>query len=635
MEKIQIQFKESDYKVYYEYCERYYQIHDIVRKKSILTFLDLFSKGVLNVAEQDISQVTLLLSQKCEELKKSSYDNRGDGDTTTSLQLESCADILHFSKDLEKMYRLFQKQGLVANYLLIIGTFSKVTDAAKNSPVNVMYNLDNETIESLSLPLVDLIRGRLGTDREWRSVLRELNVIAARYNRVASGPKFDLDTIKLVAPAVVYHFNKDVKTSEIISVVPSYFDECELDEFETLLNRTSQYLQDELDADIDWQKIAGPLKIIAAKVDEQREEWKRERSKLEDHYSLASPADMLASEGTTSSAGSVSSAFPGSPRVNELKGFEINMSPDGTTGVESPLQIYTEVKEDSPKPAIVTHLPIVIGICIIVAFIFGSVILSGAWNPLDMGNSTQNGTYPNGTVIKPAATTAKPAATTAKPAATTAAPAATTAKPAVTTVQASYSSADVGSHLLEIGFGPDNNVIQKPTKDLLGISLMGADKDSDVAVITNFINQFNNYSSTTKISTNIDTTSPSADITLVFLPESSLRQLNVDANTLIVKDIQTGTYYFVRTTTTTFGTSNQQTYVNADLKGNTRARWILRALLYTMGFKGETAKYTDSLFYSGATDAKQASQIDLKAIQLMFGKKVTNGMTKAQIKELY
>jgi hypothetical protein len=633
MEKIQIQFKESDYKVYYEYCERYYQIHDITRKKSILTFLDLFSRGVLPVEEQDISQVIFLLSQKCEDLKKSSYDSRSEAGSATSLQLESCTDILHFSRDLEKMYRLFVKQGLVANYLLIIGTFSTVTENAKNSPVNVMYNIDNETVESLALPLVDLIRLRLGTDREWRSVLRELNVIAARYNRVATGPKFDLDTIKLVAPAVVYHFNKDVKTSEIIAAVPAYFDECELAEFETLLNRTSVYLQEELDADIDWEKIAEPLRGIAAKVAEQREAWSREQSKLADHYTLAPPSETP--------AGSISPAFPSVTSSSVRKVFDIGMSNDGTTFVDSPLAA-TPVAEpepaDNPFAPIKPHLPMIAGFAVIVLFILGSVILSGAWNPL-AGNTTQNATYPNGTPIKvtttakPSATTAKPAATTAKPAATTAKPAATTAKP-TTTAPPVYSSSEISSHLAEIVFGMDSNKLQKPTKNLVAISLVGANKDSDVAVIRTFIDQFNNYSSSTKLSSNIDTSSQSSDIILNFLPENSLRQLAVDDDTIIVKDPQTGTYYFVRTSTTTFGASIKETHINSDLKGNARARWILRAILYNMGFQGETAKYKDSLFYSGSTDAKQPSILDLKAIQLMFGKKVTNGMTKSNVKDL-
>jgi len=627
MEKIQIQFKESDYKVYYEYCERYYQIHDITRKKSILTFLDLYSKGVLPVGEQDISQVILLLNQKCEELKKSFYDSRGSNDNTSSLQLESCADILHFSKDLEKMYRLFVKQGLVANYLLIIGTFSKVTENAKNSPINVMYNLDNDTVEALAVPLVDLIRNRLGTDREWRSVLRELNIIAARYNRVATGPKFDLDTIKLVAPAVVYHFNKDVKTSEILAAVPAYFDECELDEFETLLNKTSVYLQDELDADIDWETIAGPLRGIAAKVEEQREEWNKERSKLADHYTLAPPVD--------SPAGAISPAFPSQPQEKVRKVFDIGMSPEGTTFVNSPLTATPVPEAEPAKSTLVPlkpYIPMIVGFAVIILFILGSVILSGAWNPL-AGNTTQNATYPNGTPVKVTATTAKPAATTAKPAATTAKPAATTASPTVTAAPI-YSSADISSHLAEIAFGMDSNKLQKPTKSLISISFKGANKDTDVAAVRTFIDQFNNYSTSTKLSSNIDTSSQSADITLNFLPENALRQLNVDDGTIIIKDPQTGTYYFVRTSTSTFGTSIQETYINSDLTGNARARWILRAILYNMGFQGETAKYKDSLFYSGTTDVKQPSLIDLKAIQLMFGKKVTNGMTKTNVKDL-
>ncbi len=64
------------------------------------------------------------------------------------------------------------------------------------------------------------------------------------------------------------------------------------------------------------------------------------------------------------------------------------------------------------------------------------------------------------------------------------------------------------------------------------------------------------------------------------------------------------------------------------MKGNERKRWVLRAILYNLGFFGETAKYSDSVFYSGINNASQLSAVDLKALQLMYGKKITNGMNK-------
>ena len=46
MEKIQIQFKESDYKIYHDYCLKYYQAHDTARKHDPMhAFLDLFETG--------------------------------------------------------------------------------------------------------------------------------------------------------------------------------------------------------------------------------------------------------------------------------------------------------------------------------------------------------------------------------------------------------------------------------------------------------------------------------------------------------------------------------------------------------------------------------------------------------------
>ena len=54
MKKIQIQFNESDYKVYHNYCLKYYQVHDTARRQSIHAFLDLYEKNLLIVEEQDI-----------------------------------------------------------------------------------------------------------------------------------------------------------------------------------------------------------------------------------------------------------------------------------------------------------------------------------------------------------------------------------------------------------------------------------------------------------------------------------------------------------------------------------------------------------------------------------------------------
>jgi len=626
MEKIQIQFKESDYKIYYDYCLRYYQIHDAIRIQSLHAFLDLFEKGILPLEEQDIAKARQLLSKKCNDLKKEQNGIREKGDTTMLLQMRVCSDLLLFIEDLEKIYRLIQKQGVPANYLMILGTFSRVIEENRNTHPIGRYHLESEVIESLARPLTEIIQMRLGTDRNWRSVLRELTFIAARFNQVYPEPKFDLDILQLVGPAVVSHFNKDADAREIRSLLPSYYEDSELGEFEALLNQTPDLLKNDQNEEINWDSIFEPLNVIADAVAIQQDNWAEGRTKIPDPYSLVLPVGTASSDNAIYPPGTLSSSHPAEPLSNRLKKFDIAISPEFPHPVESPVTVSTVSDTPRKKPGIQQIAPVFIGVAIIILFIFGTMVVSGDWNLFGAGNTTNSTMVINKniTTVKPTASPA-PKATTVKPAAT-AVPKATTVKPTATPTPKSYSSADIGNHLIEIAFGPDNSKIQKPTKDRVTISFSGTYNEEDLDLVKNLINQFNTYSSTTKISENIDLTGAS-DIWLDFLPGNSLSQIKNEEIISSNKNMQTGSYYFIRT--------DDKTYVNSDLKEGERSRWILRAVLSNLGFYGETAKYPDSLFYTGTTTATQLSDIDLKTVQLMYGKKITNGMTKSTVKSIF
>ena len=127
------------------------------------------------------------------------------------------------------------------------------------------------------------------------------------------------------------------------------------------------------------------------------------------------------------------------------------------------------------------------------------------------------------------------------------------------------------------------------------VSLDGMYSKPDIDLVNTFIGQFNNYSSTTKISENINFNNP-ADIALDFQPETIINHINTT-----VDYRSTGTRYFSLTKEIAFVNSDLKvkTIVNSDLKGDERKRWILRAILYNLGFYGETAEYPDSIFYAG------------------------------------
>jgi cell division septation protein DedD len=512
---------------------------------------------------------------------------------------------------------------------MILATFSKVIEELRNAPATGIYDIKNEVIEALAGPLAEIIRIRLGTDRQWRSVLRELTFIAVRFNQKYPKPKFDLDILQLVGPAVVAHFNKDVDPREVLSAVTSCYEECELEEFESLLDRTPEVLKIDQEADIDWEVIIYPLTVIADAVEEQRDQWSQGMLKLPEHYLPVSTTNSTPSpDAGLYPVGAMTQQPSGPPQVTGFKTFDIAVSPELPTQIETlghshPSEEWNPLS-DVPliKSKLRPFIPIIIGVVVILLFIVGTTIVSGNWNPL--GNTT-NATGASKTVTA-TKTTATPTqtATAAQPTATpttTATTTKTTSTPAPSPQQ--YSSSDIGNHLVEIAFGPNNNVITKPKKDFLEITYSGKYQNDDTALLYNFINQFNNYSATTKISTNVNFNSP-ADIWIDFLPENALKQVQLTATASVSKDFQTGKYYFIY--------NGEKTHVNADLDDNELKRWILRAILYNMGFYGETAKYPDSLFYAGTNKATQMSDIDLRALQLMYGRKITNGMSKSTVK---
>ena len=292
--------------------------------------------------------------------------------------------------------------------------------------------------------------------------------------------------------------------------------------------------------------------------------------------------------------GAVSPSSPGLPQASGYKTFDIAVSPDVSTQVESPLRVVYPVSDIVPlKTRMRPFVPVIIGVLVIILIVIGSLVVSGNWNPLGAGNTT------NSTAAAMKNTTSAKVTATPTPKATSTKPAAT---PTPTPTLQSYSDSDIGNHLVDIAFGPDNTVIQKPKGNVVSVSVSGSYKDSDIALLNNFTEQFNDYSTTTRLSTNVNANS-GATIWLGLLPEDSLNQLlNANSAGIVTsyKNFQTGKYYFIQVRQTQISDKNAaRTYINSDLTGNERNHWILRALLYNLGFSGETTKYTTSIFYSG------------------------------------
>jgi hypothetical protein len=207
--------------------------------------------------------------------------------------------------------------------------------------------------------------------------------------------------------------------------------------------------------------------------------------------------------------------------------------------------------------------------------------------------------------------------------------------PSSTITQTLYSTNDIYKHFVDIAFSPDYPSIHKWDKELVHVALTGNYDNKDIKTINNFLQLFNSYSSTTKLPKEVQQSETLGDIVLIFLPESSLNNINLDNSWKISKNPENGTINFIyKTNRFQYGVSTNTVYINSDLKGNARTHWILRSLLYELGFPGETGTYPDSIFYSESDAVTSLNKIDLKALELMYGTKISNGMSLNKVRDL-
>jgi hypothetical protein len=207
--------------------------------------------------------------------------------------------------------------------------------------------------------------------------------------------------------------------------------------------------------------------------------------------------------------------------------------------------------------------------------------------------------------------------------------------PAGTITQTVYSTNDINRHFVDIAFGPDYSTMNKWNKELVHVAITGNYDSNDIKRINNFIQVFNSYSSTTKLSAEVKQGEILGDIVLIFLPESLLNNINVDNSWKISKNPENGTINFIyKTNPFQNGVNTHTVYINSDLKGDARVHWILRSLLYALGFAGETGTYSDSIFYTDSDTTTHRSTIDLKALELMYSTKISSGMSLRQIRQI-
>jgi hypothetical protein len=642
MEKIGIQFNEFDYQIYHDYCLRYYAILDVARKRAIHLFLELFEKEILPVGEHDLGEAVLFFAKKCEEIH-SEYDSRGEDNAPLDLpHLRVCREVPFLIEDFKKIYRIIEKSGIPANYLLLLATFSKIVDEEKEAYVSGIDDNDRKAAESVAPRIADTIRARLGSDAGWEPVLYELTRIVRKYNLVAPDQKIDQNCIYLIGPAVVSHFNAEIGYEEIQSTLERYIEERELAAFESLLNNKLYLPDHDTDTDISDNLIFEVLKSVSCRDMNQAYYEPVADPDLPgtvDLPAVISPSDRTHNSELITLSGRTNASYPKTIQENYPSRFTIDIG----NAVKS-LVVLPEKKDPSnngyTKPGIPQYSHMVMGVIILILFVITMAATSGMWNPVKpMANgSTELNRSDVTSILSILENLQRNSTLSAKNDQTgylrsPPAPTVVTVQPVTT--KKGITTADINRHFFTVAFGPDNTKIKKraPEKTLLSMAVMGNYEDNDTALLQQFIVQFNNYSSTDKFHSDMKS-EDKASIVIVFSPESTLENVADVGGMVISKDPKSGVIRYLHIIETTQFVSKDVIYINSELKGERRTHWILRGLLDDLGFTGETYDYPDSIFYAGSENTTCLSDIDWKVVQLMYGLKITPGLTSDRVKAM-
>jgi hypothetical protein len=212
--------------------------------------------------------------------------------------------------------------------------------------------------------------------------------------------------------------------------------------------------------------------------------------------------------------------------------------------------------------------------------------------------------------------TAKPKTTTKTPTPTETTT--TVVKTVPTTIPITADS--IKKHFMDITFGGGNSVLERlPSTGKFDVSIL-PNTDKDEEFIEDFLVEFNGLSSTAKLFENVKYGSQGF-IKIRFVTPTGLEFVDLSSNqtTTMKKAFVSGGVLKAKVLFDTI-------YINQELKGEERNHTILRSLLYELGFKGESYAYPDSVFYFQDNTNANLTFLDQKAIEIMYGSALRNGM---------
>ena len=188
---------------------------------------------------------------------------------------------------------------------------------------------------------------------------------------------------------------------------------------------------------------------------------------------------------------------------------------------------------------------------------------------------------------------------------------------------------DISRHLLSITFGRDNSNITRFKSDL-DYKFFFTDQytKDDIDRVLQFSKMFNSISNIAKIE--------DEEVELSFLPGTyeeipyHYYKISIISPQILDDYIDkngSDEFQLKKKNGSVIGTVTQDRMMLVDsLSSKERSYYMLRGILWSMGFHGETTELSDSFFYKGSMNTT-FSDLDMMAIELLYGGRLANGIT--------
>jgi len=267
MGRVTLHFSEEDYQLFHHYCANYCRLYDETRKNSIKILLELYKHQVIDIQEHSLDNIFTFFYQKKQEFETEYHLTTSDADELMRIRI--CSDLISFLEDMEKIYRIIRKKNVEANYILIIGAFSKIFEEETQMRLEDLHESASGAIDAIVSPLGESIEKKRGPDVDIQVLLYELVSFTEIFNRLSPDLTFNDEIIEFLIPPLIKRFGKVENYEEIRTLLKDHRDQFEIDELESALDG-GIHARNVWGLEFSWEELLEPLRSLNELVAKNR-----------------------------------------------------------------------------------------------------------------------------------------------------------------------------------------------------------------------------------------------------------------------------------------------------------------------------------------------------------------------------